>query len=70
MADLRKSPHRGVRRAAIAASPLTRQNLDDYYRLQSFAERELDVLESSSQQLKAADQQYTSHLNQKGRSDA
>ncbi|KAG0008581.1 hypothetical protein BGZ80_003284, partial [Entomortierella chlamydospora] len=70
MADLKKSPHGGVQRAAVAALPLTQKNLDDYYRLRFFAKRELDTLESSSQQLKAADQQYTSHLNQKGQSDA
>ncbi|KAF9344442.1 hypothetical protein BGX34_005661, partial [Mortierella sp. NVP85] len=70
LSELRTNPHGGVRRAAVAASPLTQQNLDEYYRDQFFVDRELDVLESSSQQLKTADQQYTSHLLERRRHPA
>ncbi|KAG0255818.1 hypothetical protein BGZ95_005662 [Linnemannia exigua] len=31
LSELKANPHGGVRRAAVAASPLTQQNLDKYY---------------------------------------
>jgi hypothetical protein len=72
LSDLRSCRHGGVRRAATAASPLTQEDLNEYYRQKYFSNRELDVLEGSSQQLKEADRLYTSHLQgcQKGPGEA
>lgn len=64
ISEFRKSRDGGVRRAASAALPLTQKDLDEYYHFRIVANRELDVLDSSSQQLRTADQQLTSLLQE------
>ncbi|KAF9091264.1 hypothetical protein BGX27_002054, partial [Mortierella sp. AM989] len=62
LSDIKTSEHGGARRAAIAASSLTQEDLNDYYRRQILTNRQLVVLQNSSDQLGAADQQFTSHV--------
>ncbi|KAG0228752.1 hypothetical protein BGW42_001994, partial [Actinomortierella wolfii] len=51
MHDLKKSRYEAVRRAAIAAPALTKDDIILYYFDRTCSERELDALESSRNQL-------------------
>ncbi|KAF9184425.1 hypothetical protein BGZ49_004433 [Haplosporangium sp. Z 27] len=65
ISEFKKCQDGGVRRAASAALPLTQQDLAEYYCTRIFTDRELDIMDGSSQQYKIADQQFILHL--KGR---
>jgi len=65
ISEFKKSRDGGVRRAASAALPLTQQDLADYYRSRILEDRELTVLDSSSQQHKIVDQQFIVHLQER-----
>ncbi|KAF9152413.1 hypothetical protein DFQ26_000910, partial [Actinomortierella ambigua] len=65
MSDLRVNRYEHVRRAACGASPLTQEVLDKYYHTRIISDRELDVLQSSSQQHGIADQQLTTSLQER-----
>ncbi|KAG0213883.1 hypothetical protein BGX28_003307 [Mortierella sp. GBA30] len=60
--DLKNSQHEHVRRAASSAPLLTQVHLDEYYKGMLLKKRELDVLESSIEQLTAADSKVTEFL--------
>ncbi|KAH7026959.1 hypothetical protein BKA57DRAFT_511706 [Linnemannia elongata] len=57
--DLKRSSHEAVRRAAVTASALTQDDIDEYYRDRVSVDREHDALESSRKQLRVTDQQLT-----------
>ncbi|KAF9961798.1 hypothetical protein BGZ72_001714 [Mortierella alpina] len=65
MLDLRKSSYEAVRRAAVAASALTLEDIGEYYRDRISVDREQNALESFRNQLRVADQLHTSRMERR-----
>ncbi|GJJ71644.1 hypothetical protein EMPS_03994 [Entomortierella parvispora] len=65
MSDLKQSSHEVARRTAVAASALTQDDIDEYYRVRVTVGREQDALESSKIQLHVTDQQLTTRLEKR-----
>ncbi|KAG0353696.1 hypothetical protein BGZ54_002093 [Gamsiella multidivaricata] len=65
LSDLKKSSYEVVRRAAVTASALTQDDIDEYYRDRVSVDREQDALESSKKQLRVADQQLTLRMEKR-----
>jgi hypothetical protein len=63
--DLKKSSYEVVRRAAVTASALTQDDIDEYYRDRVSIDREHDALESSRKQLRVADQHLTLRMEKR-----
>ncbi|KAF9124952.1 hypothetical protein BGW39_007783, partial [Mortierella sp. 14UC] len=63
--DLKRSSYEVVRRAAVNASALTQDDIDEYYRDRVSVNREQDALESSRKQLRVADQQHTLRMEKR-----
>ncbi|KAF8944118.1 hypothetical protein BGZ46_006342, partial [Entomortierella lignicola] len=65
LTDLKKSSYEAVRRAAVTASALTQDDIDEYFRDRISVDREQDALESSKNQLRIADQQHTQRMEKR-----
>ncbi|CAO3565300.1 unnamed protein product [Mortierella alpina] len=63
--DLKNSSYEVVRRAAVTASALTQDDIDEYYRDRVSVDREHDALESSRKQLRVTDQQLTLRMEKR-----
>ncbi|KAF9416184.1 hypothetical protein BGZ94_010287 [Podila epigama] len=65
MLDLKRSSCEAVRRAAVAASALTLQDIDEYYRERVYVDREQNALESSRDHLQVADQLHRARMERR-----
>lgn len=63
--DLKNSRHEHVRRTAAAASLFTQAHLDEYYKSRLLKKRALAAMESSIEQVTAADSKVTELLYEK-----
>ncbi|KAG0272924.1 hypothetical protein BGZ95_011287 [Linnemannia exigua] len=63
--DLKRSSYEAVRRAAVTASALTQDDIDEYYRDRASVDREHDALESSRKQLRVTDQPLTLRMEKR-----
>ncbi|KAF9967232.1 hypothetical protein BGZ73_000656, partial [Actinomortierella ambigua] len=61
--DFKRSPNDHVRRIAVSARPLTQSHLDEYYRGKMIKKRALDAMETSIDQISAADAKVTELLH-------
>lgn len=69
MCELKKSQHESVRRAANGALPLTRVALNEYYQSKLLNDRAFEAMESSVEQVTAADKKITKLLRKEFEAD-